>query len=130
MARAKHKQHTHQRVSQRQVRKTVRRSQVKFGVKTMEVKQLISQRGRTHPMEAPLPGMPQTPQEMLMDSTALRSFKYYYKTKRLRIYFQSRNVYDYYDVPESIAIGLSQAQSKGHYFYYNIRTSFTFKRIR
>ena len=54
------KRHAHKRISQKQVRKTARKAAVRIGVKTIEVKQAVSQRGRTHEMEAPLPGMPET----------------------------------------------------------------------
>lgn len=117
-------------VSARQMRKSVQRSQIRFRKKTIEVRRPISMRGRTHPMEAPLPGMPETPQALLMDSTAIRRFKYDMDTKILRIWFVSKHVYDYYDVPESVVITLAQAQSKGSFFYYNIRTEYSFRRIR
>ena len=81
-------------------------------------------------MEAPLPGMPEQPQDLLMESTAIRRFKYYIEENRLRIWFVTKGVYDYFKVPESVVITLAQAQSKGRYFYYNIRTSFEFERIR
>ena len=81
-------------------------------------------------MEAPLPGMPEQPQDLLMESTAIRRFKYFIEENRLRIWFVKKGVYDYFKVPESVVITLAQAQSKGRYFYYNIRTSFEFERIR
>ena len=117
-------------VSEKDIRKSVKKGQLRFRKTTLEVRKAISQRGRTHPMEAPIPGMPETPQQLLMDSTAIRRFKYWTDENRLRIWFVEKGVYDYYDVPESIIITLSQAPSKGRYFYYNIRTSFEFKRIR
>ena len=117
-------------VSKRKRRQSLKRSQVRFKRKTIEVRRPISQRGRTHPMEAPLPGMPQQPQAVLMASTAIRRFKYYIDEERLRIWWVGGGVYDYYNVPESVVIELSQAQSKGKYVYYNIRTSYDFKRIR
>ena len=117
-------------IIKRQRLKHLKRVQTRIGRKTIEVRKLVSQRGRTHPMEAPLPGMPQTGQELLLDSTALRRFKYWIDEKRLRIWFVEGGVYDYYNVPESVVITLSQAQSKGRYFYYNIRLEYNFKRIR
>ena len=117
-------------VSKRKRRQSLKRSQVRVRKATLEVRQMVSQRGRTHPMEAPLPGMPEQPQDLLMESTAIRRFKYFIEENRLRIWFVKKGVYDYFKVPESVVIELSQAQSKGRYFYYNIRTSFEFKRIR
>ena len=131
MAVRKGSRHKHRHVSQKQVRKTARKSAVRIGIKTIEVKQAVSRRGRTHEMEAPLPGMPETPQDMLMESTAIKRFKYYFKEKRLRIWFVKKGVYDYYGVPESVVLHLANAPSKGRYFYYNIRTSYGKpKRIR
>ena len=124
------KRHRVSAVSKRKRRQSLKKSQLRIGKSTMQMKKVVSQRGRTHPMEAPLPGMPETPQALLMESTAIRKLKYNMDTQILRIWFVSHHVYDYYKVPESVVITLSQAQSKGHYFYYNIRTSYEFKRIR
>ena len=119
-------------VSKRQIRKSIKKGQLKIRKATLEVRRPISQRGRTHVMQEEVPGITkhQIPQSLLLDSTAIKRFKYWIKQKRLRIWFVEKGVYDYYDVPESRVINLSQAQSKGNFFYYNIRTSFEFKRIR
>ena len=117
-------------ITARQRRKSIQRSQLKIKKGTLEVRRAISQRARTHPMEAAGVGQPQTPQVLLLESTAIRRFKYWVKEKTLRIWFVEKGVYDYYQVPESVVITLSEAQSKGRYFYYNIRTSFEFRRIR
>ena len=133
MARAKHpkhKQHQHAPISQKQVRKSAREGAVRIGVKHIEVRKAVSQRGRTHQMEAPLPGMPEGPQEVLLASTAIKRFKYYVKKKRLRIWFMKGGVYDYYGVPEGVVLLFAQAQSKGRFFVHNIRTSYDYKRIR
>lgn len=83
-------------------------------------------------MEEEVPGITKTrpAQDVLMYSTAIRAFKYYIDEERLRIWFVHGGAYDYYDVPESVVITLSQAQSKGNYFYYNIRTSYNYKRVK
>ena len=86
-------------------------------------------RGRTGVMEAALPDMPQQPQKLLLESTAIRRFKYTIDNETLRIWFVEGGVYDYYNVPESVVLTLADAQSKGRYFYYNIRTSYDFRRI-
>ena len=117
-------------LSKRQRRRHIKRAQLRIGKKTIELKKVISQRARTHPMEAAGIGQPQTGQKLLLDSTALRRFKYWIEQRRLRIWFVKGRVYDYYNVPESVVITLSQAQSKGRYFYYNIRLEYNFKRIR
>lgn len=117
-------------VSKRKRRQSLKRSQLRIRKRTLEVKRVVSPRGRTHPMEAPVPGMPQQPQTVLLASTAIRGFKYYIEEERLRIWWVEGGVYDYYKVPESVVITLSQAQSKGRFVYYNIRTSYEFKRIR
>ena len=117
-------------VSKRKRRQSIKRSQVKFRKKTIEVRRPISQRGRTHVIEAPLPGMPQQPQKLLLDSTAIRRFKYFINKRTLRIWWIEGGVYDYFNVPESVVLELAQAQSKGRYTYYNIRTTYNYKRIR
>ena len=119
-------------VSKRQIRKSVQKGQLRIRKSTLEVRAPRSLRGRTHVMQEEVPGITkhQIPQTLLLDSTAIRRFKYWIKEKRLRIWFVKKGVYDYYNVPESRVINLAQAQSKGNFFYYNIRTSFEFKRIR
>ena len=124
------KRHRVTPVTKRKRRQTIKRSQVKFRKASIEVRRPISQRGRTHPMEAPLPGMPEQPQKVLLESSAIKRFKYNIDKKVLRIWFVEGGVYDYYKVPESVVLTLADAQSKGRYFYYNIRTSYDFRRIR
>ena len=124
------KRHRVTPLTKRKRRQALQRSQVKFRKKTIEVRRAVSARGRTHPMEAPLPGMPKQPQKVLLESTAIKRFKYDIEKKVLRIWFVSKGVYDYYKVPESVVLELAQAQSKGRYVYYNIRTEYDFRRIR
>ena len=117
-------------LSKRKRRQARKRAIPKITTRKIEAKRVVSKRGRTHPMEAPLPGMPEQPQKLLLDSTALRRFKYIISTKTLRIWFVEGGVYDYYNVPESTVLTLADAQSKGRYFYYNIRTTYNYKRVR
>ena len=124
------KRHRVTAVSKRKRRLALKRSQARVGRKTIQVRRAVSLRARTHPMEQAAPSQPQQAQDLLMRSTAIRKFKYWIEEKRLRIWFVSKGVYDYYQVPESVVITLSQAQSKGRYFYYNIRTTYEFRRIR
>ena len=129
---AQYKRHPVKPVSKRQIRQAVKKGQLRIRAKTLEVRRPISQRGRTHVMQEEVPGITkhQIPQTLLLDSTAIKRFKYWIDQKRLRIWFVKKGVYDYYNVPESVVITLAQAQSKGNYFYYNIRTSYEFRRIR
>ena len=129
---AQYKRHKVKPVSKKQIRQSVKKGQLRIRKTTLEVRRPISQRGRTHVMQEEVPGITkhQIPQTLLLDSTAIKRFKYWTKEKRLRIWFVKGGVWDYYDVPESRVINLAQAQSKGNFFYYNIRTSFEFKRIR
>ena len=86
-------------------------------------------------MQEEAPGMTTTheAQDVLMHSTAIAKFKYYLKEKRLRLWWKGTRklwVYDYYEVPEAVVLAFAQAQSKGNYAYYNIRTTYNYKRIR
>ena len=105
------------RISARQLRKSVQRGQLRVRKKTLEVRRAISLRGRTQLMEAPAPGQPLQAQVLTAESTAIKRFKYFIEEKRLRIWFTTGHVYDYFNVPESIVIILSQAQSKGRAFH-------------
>ncbi len=118
-----------QRVSARQIRRTVRRAQLQVGLKTLKVRQVVSLRGRTTLAEAAAPGQPITAQTLTLLSTALRKYKYNIKSQTLRIWFVKGGTYDYFDVPETIVFELDRAPSKGRYFYYNIRTSFKFQKV-
>ena len=121
-------------VSKREIRKVRKKGQLRIRKTTLEVKGPRSLRGRTHVIQEEVPGITklQIPQQLLLQSTAISRFKYWIDQKRLRIWFvgDKKSVYDYYQVPESIVMTLAQAQSKGNYFYYNIRTSYEFRRIR
>jgi len=119
-------------VTIKEVRKSQRQAATKITLKTIQQKRVVSMRGRTSLMQEEAPGMTQLqlPQDILLYSTAIKKFKYDLKTQTLRIWFVKKGVYDYYNVPESVVLEFSRAQSKGHYFYYNIRTSYDFMRIR
>ena len=107
-------------LSKRKRRQSIKRRQVKFRKKTIEVRRAVSERGREHPMARAGIRQPQTAQNLLMESTAIRRFKYYIEEKRLRIWFVSKGVYDYFNVPESVVLDFANAQSKGRYFHNNI----------
>ena len=105
------------RISARQLRKSVQRGQLRIRKRTLEVRRAISLRGRTQLLEAPLPGQPTLPQTLTAESTAIRRFKYFIEQRRLRIWFTTGHVYDYFNVPESVVLILAQAQSKGRTFH-------------
>jgi len=58
-------------LSKRQRLKHFKRSKARISSRTIEVRKAVSQRARTHPMEAPGMAQPQTPQKLLLDSTAI-----------------------------------------------------------
>ena len=105
------------RVSARHIRKSIQRGQLRVRKTTLEVRRAISLRGRTHLMEAPALGQPIQPQDLLVGSTAIRRFKYFINEQRLKIWFTTGHIYDYFNVPESIVLILAQAQSKGRTFH-------------
>ena len=119
-------------VTTKEVRKSQRQAETKYTLKTIQQKRVVSMRGRTSLMQEEAPGMTelQLPQDILLASTAIKKFKYDLKTQTLRIWFVPKGVWDYFNVPESVVLELARAQSKGHYFYYNIRTEYEFRRIR
>lgn len=98
--------------------------------KSFEVKKVISERGRVSFAQAPLVGQPTTPQAFTLESSVISRFKYRVKKRILRIWFQSGYIYDYFDVPLVRVQQLAVAPSKGRYFYYNIRTSFKYTRVK
>lgn len=105
-------------------------TQIKRTKRKIIARKVVSRRGRVSPSQAPLPSQPRTPQGLTLLSSVIKTFKYRIKRRRLRIWFQSGHVYDYFDVPMSVVQQLSLAPSKGRYFYYNIRTSYRFRRVR
>lgn len=105
-----------ERAMKHHIRKSVRQGQLKVTRKGLEVRKPISMRGRTHWMEAPMVGMPTQEQKLALASTAIARIKWYEKEKRLRIWFTTGHVYDYFNVPEAVVVVLAQAQSKGRTF--------------
>ncbi len=65
-----------------------------------------------------------------MPSSVIRSYNYDSAQRRLEIEFVSGEAYSYFDVPETVASGLSGAFSKGRYFQRHIRDRFDFRRNR
>jgi len=64
-----------------------------------------------------------------VSSSNLRSVGYEEGTFTLEIEFHGGGIYQYFEVPESVYLGLMQASSKGQYFHQNIKNSFRYKRI-
>jgi hypothetical protein len=105
------------KISTRQIRKSIQRGQLRIRKRTLEVRRARSLRGRTQLMEAPAPGQPTQAQGILAESTAIRRFKYFIEEKRLRVWFTTGHVYDYFGVPEAVVLILADAQSKGRTFH-------------
>jgi len=51
------------------------------------------------------------------------------KTSVLRVVFTSGMVYDYYQVPKYLHVGLMKAESKGKFFHENIKNQFHYERV-
>lgn len=64
-----------------------------------------------------------------VSSSNLRAVAYNRKTNKMTVWFKNGSVYGYINVPEYKLTALLSAPSKGHYFYYNIRTSYTYNKI-
>ena len=105
---------------------------------TTIVTKVISPRGRqvlplTDIRGAPAPGQPISPQNIVLESTAIAAFRYDPKSLILEITFVSGAIYWYFGVDLLTVEKLSSpfTTSKGRYFVNNIRNSFgTPRRIR
>jgi hypothetical protein len=64
-----------------------------------------------------------------MPSSVIKYMEYQEDSNTLKITFQTGAVYHYYDVPESVYIGLRQARSKGRYLSAQIVGQFPYKRL-
>lgn len=101
--------------------------------KKIVVKQALSPRGRSGNQQysqAPIPTQPLSAQSLLLDSTVIAGFKYSVRARILTIYFHSGHQYEYYNVPQAVVYKLAEAQSKGRFFYYNVRMNYEYARIR
>ena len=105
---------------------------------TTVVTKVISPRGRqiiplTDIRGAPAPGQPISPQNIVLESTAIAAFKYDPESKILEITFVSGAVYWYFGVDPVTVEKLASpfTTSKGRYFVNHIRNNFgTPRRIR
>jgi len=64
-----------------------------------------------------------------VQSSNLESVGYDEETKILEIEFKGGSVYRYYNVPKDIYDELLEAESKGKYFWRNIRNEFNYKKV-
>ena len=65
-----------------------------------------------------------------IQSSELRSVGYDESASVLEAEFHSGEVYQYFDVPAELVLGLLEADSIGRYFNAQIRSKFTFKKVR
>jgi hypothetical protein len=47
----------------------------------------------------------------------------------LEIEFLDGSIYQYFDVPEAVYVGLIQAESAGRYFWANVRGAYRYARV-
>lgn len=115
------------------VKRRKRTVKAKIAARKIEFKTIvtdvISPRGRPTFAAAPTPGQPQTPQDIFTTSTAIAAYRYSPTQRILQIDFVKGGTYNYFNVPRFTVMALGRAQSKGRYFYYNIRTTFQFQRV-
>lgn len=70
-----------------------------------------------------------TGEPIYVSSSNLSYVTYYPESEVLVVGFHGGGVYSYSSVPESTVEALLSASSKGSYFYYNIRNSFSWSKI-
>jgi hypothetical protein len=66
---------------------------------------------------------------IIVNSTNLVSVGYDASEQALEVEFQSGNVYQYLDVPETIYQSLMTADSKGQFFHDNILKEYDFREV-
>jgi hypothetical protein len=70
----------------------------------------------------------ETVETVPVDSSTLSDVAYDTERRRLALTFTSGSVYEYADVPATVARDLLQADSKGRYFNTHIRDQYRFMR--
>jgi len=65
-----------------------------------------------------------------MPSSVVAAIKYDAKTSRLRIIYNSGNIYDYKNVPPEIYNEMKTASSKGEYLNKQIKPNYEFEKIK
>jgi hypothetical protein len=64
-----------------------------------------------------------------VQSSNIRSVGYESTTHTFEIEFHSGGIYKYFDVPESVHVGLLNAASKGSYFHDQIKDRYRYRRV-
>lgn len=64
-----------------------------------------------------------------MPSTVIRHFSYDEPKRKLRVIFQSGDVYDYFDVPPQLPEDWRAAFSKGLFFAERVRDKFDYRLV-
>ena len=68
-------------------------------------------------------------QRQPVTSTNMRSVGYDASTQTLEVEFGDGAVYEYYDVPPAVHVGLMQATSQGSYLHRYIRDRYAYRRV-
>lgn len=64
-----------------------------------------------------------------VSSSQIKQIGYDDITKKLRVFFNTGGIYDYYEVPETIWESFKNADSKGIFFSTNIKGIYEFNKI-
>ena len=65
-----------------------------------------------------------------VNSTNVRSIGYDVTTSTLEIEFQSGDVYQYFNVPDTVYAALMRASSKGGYLNDHVKDRYRFRKVR
>ena len=65
-----------------------------------------------------------------MPSSVVAAIRYDEKTSKLRVIFQSGNIYDYIKVPEEVYNNMKRASSKGEFLNKEIKPNYEFEKVR
>ena len=136
MPKAKHRSHqAHLKVSKHA--HTIKRFRGRRARSLETVSRVYSQRWETKLAQHAVAYKPYATEQLVSgESTAIYAMKFDPHTNLLWITFwgyKQRYVgstYVYYRVPYELWVALNEASSKGRFFYYNIRTSFKYSRVK
>lgn len=65
-----------------------------------------------------------------MPSSVVAAIRYDEKTFKLRVIFQSGNIYDYLKVPENVYNDMMKSSSKGEFLNKEIKPKYNFQKVR
>ena len=65
-----------------------------------------------------------------VESSNILSIGYSPGEKVMEVEFHNRRVYQYFEVPEQLYLGIMQAESKGRYLHQRIIDNYRYKRVR